>query len=102
MTLGLAAHSLNERLTTSRPVSAMKEGRVALVPKLKMTLGLAAHSLIVCADNSGAKNLFMMAVRGIGGRLNKMPKACPGDMFLATVKKGKPELRKKVMPAIVI
>merc|ERR1719449_179196 len=31
-----------------------------------------------------------------------MPKACPGDMFLATVKKGKPELRKKVMPAIVI
>merc|ERR1719281_1603175 len=31
-----------------------------------------------------------------------MPQACPGDMFLATVKKGKPELRKKVMPAIVI
>merc|ERR1719378_1408765 len=31
-----------------------------------------------------------------------MPMACPGDMFLATVKKGKPELRKKVMPAIVI
>merc|ERR1719262_220119 len=31
-----------------------------------------------------------------------MPNACPGDMFLATVKKGKPELRKKTMPAIVI
>merc|ERR1711884_294067 len=25
-----------------------------------------------------------------------------GDMFVATVKKGKPELRKKVMPAVVI
>merc|ERR1719446_1548339 len=31
-----------------------------------------------------------------------MPQAAPGDMFLATVKKGKPELRKKVMPAVVI
>ena len=80
----------------------MKDGRAPRVPKLAMTLGLQAHSLIVCADNSGAKNLFMMGVHGIGGRLNKMPKACPGDMFLATVKKGKPELRKKVMPAIVI
>merc|ERR1711876_142198 len=28
--------------------------------------------------------------------------ACSGDMVLATVKKGKPELRKKVMPAVMI
>merc|ERR1719510_2568822 len=26
-----------------------------------------------------------------------MPCCCPGDMVLATVKKGKPELRKKVL-----
>merc|ERR1712243_332185 len=31
-----------------------------------------------------------------------MGAACSGDMVLATVKKGKPELRKKVMPAVVI
>merc|ERR1739848_300769 len=67
-----------------------------------MGVGLNAHAVIVCADNSGAKNLFIMAVHGCGGRLNKMPGASPGDMFLATVKKGKPELRKKVMPAVVI
>merc|ERR1712084_196820 len=39
---------------------------------------------------------------GVGGRLNRLPAACPGDMVLATVKKGKPELRKKVMPAVVV
>ena len=32
----------------------------------------------------------------------RLPAACSGDMVLASVKKGKPELRKKVMPAVVI
>lgn len=43
----------------------------------------------------GAKNLYIIAVGGIRGRLNRLPAAGPGDMVLATVKKGKPELRKK-------
>lgn len=44
----------------------------------------------------------MIAVHGIKGRLNRLPEAGLGDMFVATVKKGKPELRKKVHPAVVI
>jgi len=51
---------------------------------------------------AGAKNLYIIAVGGIRGRLNRLPAAACGDMVLATVKKGKPELRKKVMPAVVI
>lgn len=43
----------------------------------------------------GAKNLYVIAVHGIKGRLNRLPAAGSGDMFVATVKKGKPELRKK-------
>ena len=43
----------------------------------------------------GAKNLYIIAVGGIRGRLNRLPAAANGDMVLATVKKGKPELRKK-------
>lgn len=35
-------------------------------------------------------------MHGIRGRLNRLPAAGVGDMFVATVKKGKPELRKKV------
>ena len=40
--------------------------------------------------------MFVIAVHGIRGRLNRLPAAGVGDMFVATVKKGKPELRKKV------
>lgn len=32
---------------------------------------------------------------GIRGRLNRLPAAAVGDIVAATVKKGKPELRKK-------
>lgn len=47
------------------------------------------------ADNTGAKNLHIIAVGGIKGRLNRLPAASAGDMVMASVKKGKPELRKK-------
>lgn len=55
-----------------------------------------------CADNTGAKNLFCISVTATGARLNRFPKGSVGDMFIASVKKGKPDLRKKVMPAVII
>ncbi|GLV40926.1 Ribosomal protein L23 [Carabus blaptoides fortunei] len=67
--------------------------------KFRISLGLPVGAVINCADNTGAKNLYVIAVQGIGGRLNRLPAAGSGDMIVATVKKGKPELRKKVMPA---
>jgi len=70
--------------------------------KYRVTLGLPVGAVINCGDNSGAKNLYIIAVKGIGGRLNRLPAAGVGDMVMATVKKGKPELRKKVMPAVII
>ena len=60
-----------------------------------MALGLPVGAIINCADNSGAKNLYIIAVFRIKGHLNRLPSAAVGDMVLATVKKGKPELRKK-------
>ena len=60
-----------------------------------MTLGLPVGAVMNCADNSGAKNLYVISVKGIHGRLNKLPAGGVGDMVMATVKKGKPELRKK-------
>merc|ERR1712050_604149 len=47
--------------------------------KFRISLALPVGAVINCADNTGGKNLFVVAV-----------------------KKGKPELRKKVMPAVVI
>ena len=70
--------------------------------KFRVTLGLPVSSVINCADNSGAKNLYIISVKGWGARLNRLPSACSGSMVMATVKKGKPDLRKKVHPAIVV
>lgn len=61
-----------------------------------MATGLPVAAVMNCADNSGAKNLYVIAVFGIKARLNRLPSAGVGDMFVASVKKGKPELRKKV------
>ena len=55
-----------------------------------------------CADNTGAKNLYIIAVTQTGARLNRFPRGSVGDMFLGSVKRGKPDLRKKVMPAIIV
>lgn len=65
-----------------------------------MTLGLPVGAVMNCADNSGAKNLYVISVKGIHGRLNKLPAGGVGDMVMATVKKGKPELRKKGMSSL--
>ena len=54
------------------------------------------------ADNTGAKNLFVISVTQIGARLSRFPKGSVGDQFLGSVKKGKPDLRKKVMPCVIV
>jgi large subunit ribosomal protein L23e len=40
-----------------------------------MTLGLPVGAVVNCADNSGAKNLFVISVIGFGARLNRLPAA---------------------------
>merc|ERR1712198_64117 len=86
--------------TTSKMSAKRAGGRVG--GKFRMSLGLPVGAVMNCADNTGAKNLFVIAVNGTQARLNRLPAAAAGDLFVASVKKGKPELRKKVMPAVVI
>merc|ERR1711906_14792 len=86
-----------------REASMSKRGRGgASGNKFRVTLGLPVAAVMNCADNSGAKNLYIVSVAGIGGRLNRLPAAASGDLVMATVKKGAPNLRKKVMPAVVV
>ncbi|VAI62899.1 unnamed protein product [Triticum turgidum subsp. durum] len=70
--------------------------------KFKMLLGLPVAATVNCADNTGAKNLYIISLKGIKGRLNRLPSACVGDMVMTTVKKRKPDLRKKVMSAVIV
>merc|ERR1712150_51974 len=80
-----------------------KRGRGgSLGGKFHVSLALPVAAVMNCADNTGAKNLYVISVVGYKGRLNRMPAAAVGDMCMCTVKKGKPELRKKVMPGVVI
>lgn len=68
-----------------------------------MTTNMVRSGAVMnCADNSGARNLYIISVKGIGARLNRLPAGGVGDMVMATVKKGKPELRKKVHPAVIV
>merc|ERR1712232_447755 len=90
-------------LQNKRETRMSKRGRGGRAGnKFKMSPGLPVAALMNCADNTGAKNLYIIAVTGVQGRLNRLPAAGVGDMVMATVKKGKPELRKRVHPAVVI
>eukprot|EP00659_Diplonema_papillatum_P012008 gene12008-18547_t len=79
-----------------------RAGNVGKGNKFRMSLALPVAAVMNCADNTGAKNLYVISVKGIQGRLNRLPAAAAGDMVAATVKRGKPELRKKVLQAVVI
>ena len=43
--------------------------------KFRMTLGLPTGAVINCADNTGAKNLYVISVTRTGARLNRLPAA---------------------------
>jgi large subunit ribosomal protein L14 len=57
---------------------------------------------MLCADNSGAKELQIIAVFGYKGNLRKISKAGIGDQVNVTVTKGKQELRKQVLQAVIV
>jgi large subunit ribosomal protein L23e len=77
-----------------------KTGAVGV--KLRITRGCPVAATLNCADNSGAKNLYIIAVMGIRGSLNRLPSGSIGDVCLCSVKKGVQKLRKKVHPAVII
>lgn len=70
--------------------------------KPKISRGLPAGARLICADNTGAKVLKLINVAGYKSRLRRLPSACVGDMVKVSVVKGSPELRKQILPAIVV
>ncbi|MCD4740386.1 50S ribosomal protein L14 [archaeon] len=67
----------------------------------KMTKSLQIGSTIKCDDNSGAKTLEIIAVLRYKGRRRRIARAGVGDVIICSVKKGKPEIRKKVVRAVI-
>jgi len=67
-----------------------------------ITRGLPAGSRLICADNTGAKELKIINVIGYSGRLRRVPSACVGEMIAVSVRKGTPDLKGQIFPAVVV
>mgnify|MGYP000185595313 CR=1 FL=1 len=67
-----------------------------------ITRAIPVSAVINCADNTGAKTLKVIQVARYKGRLRRLPAASVGDQIIVVVKKGPPQLRKQVFPAVLI
>jgi len=63
---------------------------------------LPTGARLVCADNTGARELEIIAVKGYKGVRRRYPAAGVGDIVVVTVKKGTPDIRKQVHYAVII
>ena len=70
----------------------MSRRKVTGISLPKLSKGVTVGTRLVCADNTGAKVIMIIAVKGFKGRLNRYPSASVGDMVIVTVKKGTPQM----------
>jgi large subunit ribosomal protein L14 len=82
--------------------SRRKTGKSGNIFRVRLTRGLNSESIVKITDNSGAKVAKVISVIGLVTRLNRYPYATVGDMVVVSIKKGNPDLRKKVMKAIIV
>ena len=68
----------------------------------RVTRGLGLRALVPTCDNSGAKLLLIVSVKGHNTTRGRIQGAGVGDLVLASVKKGKLEMRKTVVPAVIV
>ncbi|MBM3200530.1 50S ribosomal protein L14 [Candidatus Woesearchaeota archaeon] len=67
-----------------------------------ITKGLQHRSEIDACDNSGAKTLKLISVVGCKTVKNRYPSAGVGDLILASVTSGRPDMRKQVVYAVIV
>merc|ERR1711862_838953 len=84
-------------------MGGISKGRAGMSgTKMRISLAIPTGAKLACADHSGAKILNVIAAYRISGVLNRLPTASIGDCILVSVRRGKPELRKKVVPSVII
>lgn len=70
--------------------------------RARITRGLPFGCRIPVCDNSGAKMIRMFAVKGANTTKGRYPAAGIGDLVLGSVIKGKPDIRKQVVFAVIV
>jgi large subunit ribosomal protein L14 len=78
----------------------MAKGVVGQKPKISR--GLPNGSILKCADNSGAQAIRIIQLVGYKGRLRRVPTASVGDLITVSIRKGTPDMRKKIFHAVVV
>jgi large subunit ribosomal protein L14 len=68
----------------------------------KITKTLTTGTMMACSDNSGAKVIYVIGSTRYKGTRSKYPKVGIGDVVIASVKKGKPDMVKKVVKALIV
>lgn len=68
----------------------------------KIPRALQTGSKMVCADNTGARVVQIVSVFGYHGVKNRQPKMSIGDLATVSVKKGTPDMKRKLVKAVVV
>ncbi len=63
---------------------------------------LSTGTRLLCADNTGAREVQIVSVFGYHGVRRRQPKLGLGDIATVSVKKGTPDMRRKLVRAVVI
>ena len=70
----------------------MKKRRAMRQVSRRITRALPTGAIVPVADNSGARMVQVISVKGHSTRLRRQPAAKVGDMIICSVKKGSPKL----------
>jgi large subunit ribosomal protein L14 len=74
----------------------------AVAQRARVSRGILSGAIVKCADNSGARALRVIQVTGYKGRLRRVPSAAVGDMLTVSVRRGTPDMRRKIFQAVLI
>lgn len=70
--------------------------------KARVSKGLQVGSYLICADNSGAKLLQIISVKGHKGKRRRRASAGVGSVIKCSVKEGDVKIRKQIVNAVII
>ena len=70
--------------------------------KAKISKSLNTETMIDTCDNSGAKVLKIFSVKKTRTVKGRQPACGVGDIVMASVVKGKPDMRKQVVMAVIV
>lgn len=70
--------------------------------KSKVTRGIPVGSKIETCDNSGARLVQVVSVKGQKGRHGRRTAAGIGDLVTVAVKKGRQDMRKQVVQGVIV